>query len=155
MKIPDHLGAKIRMISNSMEQNMNRDITSLDLTCSQAFVLRYLAMHPGEIIYPKDLEKTFDFSHPTISGLLQRLEAKGFITYRPDPADRRCKRIEMTDRARECHDSIAASMRRSDQVLMEGFAPEETKTLFGLLDRIIDNAVNAGMLCKKEESRHG
>lgn len=154
MKIPDHLGAKIRMISNSMEQNINRDITSLDLTCSQAYILRYLTFRAGEVIYPKDLEKTFDFSHPTISGLLQRLEAKGFITYQPDPEDRRCKRITMTAKARECHESIAVSMRHSDQILMEGLTPDETATLFSLLDRIILNAVNAGMLCKKEEPRH-
>lgn len=153
MKIPNHLGAKIKLISNTMEQNLTRDITSLDLTCSQAFILRYLSLHQGEVVYSKNLETSFDFSHPTISGLLQRLEAKGFIACSPDPDDRRFKRIELTDKARQCHESIVSSMRHADEMLMDGFTEEETHTLFSLLDRLIENATNAGM--QKGGCQHG
>ena len=35
-----------------------------------------------------------------MSGILSRLEKKGFIELRPDPADKRCKRIYVLDKGR-------------------------------------------------------
>ena len=35
-------------------------------------------------------------SHPTITGLMKRLEAKGFITRKNSPADFRCKYVKLT-----------------------------------------------------------
>ena len=73
------LGFKIKIISKLLTQNMNNSITSLDLTSSQARVLGYLCYRTQrqETVYPRDIERHFRFTHPTVSGLLQRLEAKG------------------------------------------------------------------------------
>ena len=73
----DDLGFKIKIISKLLTQNMNNSITSLDLTSSQARVLGYLCYRTKrqEKVYPRDIERHFRFTHPTVSGLLQRLEA--------------------------------------------------------------------------------
>ena len=75
----DDLGFKIKTISKLLTQNMTNSITSLDLTSSQAIVLGYLCYRARqqERAYPRDLERHFSYTHPTVSGRLQRLEAKG------------------------------------------------------------------------------
>ena len=80
----DDLGFKIKIISKLLTQNMNNSITSLDLTSSQARVLGYLCYRTQrqEKVYPRDIERHFRFTHPTVSGLLQRLEAKGLSKQR-------------------------------------------------------------------------
>ena len=71
----DDLGFKIKTISKLLAQNMTNSIASLDLTSSQSVVLGYLCYRAQrqETVYPRDLERHFSFTHPTVSGLLQRL----------------------------------------------------------------------------------
>ena len=135
----NHLGLKIKTISKLMMQNMTNSITTLDLTSSQAFLLGYLCHRQSETVYPKDLEKEFGFTHPTVSGLLQRLEAKGFILCKPSPADRRFKCIQVTDKALRINQQILGQMQASETDLVSGFTMGEITQLHQFLDRMIQN----------------
>lgn len=88
-----NLGPRLRYLNNRITQYMDQQFLALDLTSTQSFLLHHLSLHEQEAVYPKDLEKRFHLTHPTVSGVLQRLEAKNFIIIEPDKADRRCKRI--------------------------------------------------------------
>ena len=88
-----NLGPRLRHLSNRITQYMDQQFLALDLTSTQSFILHHLVLHEGEQIYPKDIEKRFHLTHPTVSGVLQRLEAKDFVVLEPDRDDRRCKRI--------------------------------------------------------------
>ena len=101
-----NLGPRLRHLSNRITQYMDQQFLALDLTSTQSFVLHYLVLHEGEHLYPKDIEKRFHLTHPTVSGVLQRLEAKDFVVLEPDRDDRRCKRIRLTDRARCCDAAV-------------------------------------------------
>ena len=88
---------------------------------------------------PKDIEEAFHLSHPTVSGLLSRMEKKGFVELRPDENDRRCKRIYVLPKGIECQQQIHQTILDIEQQLVHNFTPEE-KQLFGdLLDRAIAN----------------
>ena len=101
-----NLGPRLRYLNNRITQYMDQQFLALDLTSTQSFILHHLSLHEHEAVYPKDLEKRFHLTHPTVSGVLQRLEAKNFIIIEPDKADRRCKRIRLTDRARRCDEAV-------------------------------------------------
>ena len=133
------LGFKIKAIAKLMAQDMTSRIASLELTRSQAFVLGYLCHHQEEDVYPRDVEKQFDFAHPTVSGLLQRLEAKGFILCEPSPEDRRCKKIVATAKAWRVNEQILQQMHTTEQALVAGMSQEEVRQLHALLDRMIQN----------------
>ena len=75
MERPKHLGARVRVLAQNIKQAFDRKLTALGLTTQQSFVLRYLYEHSEEKVYPKDIEKRFDLTHPTVSGLLARLVA--------------------------------------------------------------------------------
>lgn len=137
----DDLGFKIKTISKLLAQNMTNSITSLDLTSSQAIVLGYLCYraHRQETVYPRDIERHFAFTHPTVSGLLQRLEAKGYLRFEPSPEDRRCKQILVTKRALEANQQVLDHLAASEQRLVSDMSRVEIAQLHGFLDRMIQN----------------
>ena len=129
-----NLGPRLRFLNNRITQYMNQQFLALDLTSTQSFILHHLSLHENEAMYPKDIEKRFHLTHPTVSGVLQRLEAKNFIVIEPDRADRRCKRIRLTDRARRCDEAVGQAFETLERLMCSGMSEEEQQTLLRLLD---------------------
>ena len=129
-----NLGPRLRYLNNRITQYMDQQFLALDLTSTQSFILHHLSLHENEAMYPKDIEKRFHLTHPTVSGVLQRLEAKNFIVIEPDRADRRCKRIRLTDRARRCDEAVAQAFETLERLMCSGMSEEEQQTLLRLLD---------------------
>ena len=57
----------------------------------------------------------------------------------PDRADRRCKRIRLTDRARRCDEAVGQAFETLERVMCSGMSSEEQQTLRRLLDLAADN----------------
>ena len=139
MEAPRHLGHRIRVLSQAIRQAIDRKLTDLDLTGQQSFILRYLSDRNGEVVYPKDIEKRFNLTHPTVSGILQRLECKGFLTSEPDPDDRRYKRITLTEKAEECQKEIHQHIHALEKTMTAGMSEDDVNTLLRLLDLAAQN----------------
>ena len=134
-----HLGHRIRLLSQAMCQSMDRTLNEQDLTAIQSFILWYLETAGESVIRPKDIEKRFSLTHPTVSGILQRMEDKGFIRQLPDPDDHRCKRIVPTEQAGQCQQAICRQICRTEQAMTAGMSEEEIEAFISLLDRAIKN----------------
>lgn len=124
---------------------MSEALAKMELTASQGRIMGYLA-HRSEPTCAKDIEEAFQLSHPTISGILSRLEKKGFIRSIPDEQDRRCKRIIMLPKGRACNERIEQAIRENECRLVKDFTPQERETFSQLLDRAITNM--GGAPCK-------
>lgn len=111
---------------------------SLELTGAQGHIMAYLA-HAKTPPCPRDLEAEFHLTHPTVSGLLSRLEQKGFIELRTDPEDRRIRRIYVLEKGRQCHEVMHNTILRNEQRMVEGFTQEEQEVFSDLLQRAIRN----------------
>ena len=118
---------RFRLLDQAGKQRVDQQFQEMELTAMQSYVLRYLHDRAGEVVYP------------TVSGLLARLEAKGFIVCTPDPDDRRCKRVSATEKAEQCHLRIRDTFHALEQETLQNFSPEEVQTLLRLLDRAIEN----------------
>lgn len=149
MEPPRHLGMRVRILSQAIHTAIDRKLTALGLTGQQSFVLRYLSEHKDDPVYARDIEKRFNLTHPTVSGILQRLEAKGFLASEPDSADRRCKRVNLTPKAEECQKEIALHIQSLERTMMRGMTPDEAENFMRLLELAYEN-LNTEM--KKEES---
>ena len=117
---------------------MTAELEKMELTAAQGHIMMFLA-HQEQPPCPRDIEAEFRLSHPTVSGLLQRLEQKGFLELRTDPHDRRCKRIYVLDKGRECHTRIQEAIRETEQRIVRGFTAEEQEQFSALLHRAITN----------------
>ncbi len=133
-----HYGPKLRMLFSMIDQQISTSLEDMDLTCSQGHVIGFV-IHQQEMPCPKDVEEAFGLSHPTVSGLLSRLEKKGFLELIPDARDRRCKRIRVLPKGRQCMDRLHDAIRAAEETLVSDFTPEEREQFFLLLNRAIRN----------------
>lgn len=117
---------------------MTNALAAMELTAAQGHVMGYLA-HSKEPPCARDLEEAFQLSHPTVSGLLSRLEKKGFIEFREDPADRRCKRIYMLGKGNECEETMHRTILETEAKLVQDFTDGEKELFAQFLRRAISN----------------
>ena len=131
-----HLGAFIRSISNAMAQNMQQNSEQLGLTSSQGMFLHHLWYRQeilGESTYAKDLEEFFDIKHPTVSGILQRMETAGFVKLVASETDRRCKAIHLTQKAMDAHAQTDACIQQTEHQLVATMTDAEVQEFRRLL----------------------
>ena len=131
---------------------MSATLADLDLTASQGRILAFIA-HAPQPPCPRDIEEAFQLSHPTISGILNRLEKKGFIRIIPDSADRRCKRVYLDQKGQACLARMEETITGIEARMVEHFTEEEKGQFADFLNRAIRNM--GGSPCHplyKEES---
>ena len=143
-------GHLVRILHWCTDQSMTAALETLELTASQGHIMAYLA-HQSQPPCPRDIEAEFQLSHPTVSGILSRLEQKEFIALRTDPQDRRCKRIYILERGWQCHQLMHETIERNEQKMVENFTPEERALFSALLQKAIRNM--GGHPCHKKPRR--
>ena len=125
-----------KMVHNAMVEEFNRKVKNLELTSAQVLVLGCLDQAEENELCQKDLEEILNLSNPTITGIVKRLEAKGFIERRSWEKDARYKRICLTEKARsiktEAQDCVSEVWGR----FLSCLTPEEVETLTALLHKI-------------------
>ena len=133
-----HFGHYVRILHWCTDQRMTSALMDVDLTASQGPILGYIA-HRKTPPCSRDIEEEFKLSHPTVSGLLSRLEKKDFIQLRPDESDRRCKRIYLQPKGQEFMERVYRTIRETETQMVQGFTDGEKELFFQFLDRAIGN----------------
>ena len=131
-------GLLFRSLDCALRQSMDLALSDMDLTFAQGHIMGFLA-RCNTPPCAKDIEDRFQLSHPTVSGLLARLEKKEFIAQRPDPQDRRRKLIYILPKGQRCNETMHAVIQRGDKKLLEGFSQEEADRFRQYLLRALHN----------------
>ena len=129
---------RLRQLHWCTDQIMTEALAQMDLTASQGCIMGFLRRQK-EPPCPKDVEEEFGLSHSCVSGILSRLEKKGFIAVRPDDADRRYKRIHVLEKGLACHETMHGTIVSIEERMSRDFSPEEKALFNDLLDRAIEN----------------
>jgi len=129
----------IKILNNAFKQELNKEIAPLDLSSSQAHVLGYLSHNQDKTIFQKNIEEQFNLKHPTVTGILQRLEEKGFIKQIPLETDHRYKQIILTEKSRILHDRITELSLVTVNKFLAGMSVDEVNTLKLLLNKMLAN----------------
>lgn len=130
--------ARIRRLHWCADQAMSEGLSQMELTASQGCAMGFLN-HQNQPPMAKDFEEALHLSHASASGILTRLEKKGFIECRPDEKDKRCKRIYILQKAKDCHNHMHGIMENLEQTITRDFTPEERTQFLEYLDRAIRN----------------
>lgn len=141
-----HYGRLVRILHWCTDQVMTAELEKMDLTAAQGHIMGFLA-HRKEPPCSRDIETDFRLSHPTVSGLLSRLEQKGFISQQTDPSDRRVKRISILPKGKECHHRMHQVILNNEERMVQDFTPEEKALFTQFLNRAIANM--GGSPCQK------
>lgn len=132
---------------------MTDALNKMDLTAAQGRLMTYV-VHRGERpTYAKDVEAELHLTHPTVSGLLSRLEQKGFVELQTDLNDRRSKRIVISQKGLAYHERMHAVVSENESRIVQGFSPEEKAQFAHFLQRAIDNVCPDNGLSQKEETK--
>lgn len=99
----------------------------------------------GDGVRPKDLAEALEMERPSLTQLLDRLEASGLVTRHEDPSDHRCKRVFLTEQGEEVHRRTLAASSRVAQHLMASVSDEELATVQSVFARITDEVGTFGI----------
>ena len=135
----NNTGFYIKRISDYIEADANRALEQYGITFSQARVLSFLLNSQDKVTIQKDIEEFLELKHPTVIGILQRMEAKGIIVSSVDPQDKRQKVITLTDTAFELEKRIADHVEDAERRMAEGMTGEELDTIKRLLYKVYKN----------------
>ena len=147
-----HNGHRVRILHWCIDQIMNNALAQVDLTASQGRVMGYLACRK-EPPCARDVEEEFQLTHPTVSGILSRLEKKEFIEFRPDEQDKRCKRIYVLPKGRQCAQRMHQVILNNEEQIVLGFTEEEKRRFADFLERAILNMGGSACHKHKEETK--
>jgi MarR family transcriptional regulator, transcriptional regulator for hemolysin len=135
MKLERSFGYLIHDVTRLFERRFNeRALRFLGLTRSQCRILGYLARHEG--IHQAGLADLLEIKPMTLVRQIDRIEEDGWIERRPDPGDRRARRLVLTEKARPL---LARILDLSAEVRREAFADlseDEGRHLLELLRRV-------------------
>ena len=142
-----YYGHLARVLHACTDQTMTAALAQMELTAAQSHILCYITYRKSPPC-ARDIEESFQLSHPTVSGILSRLEQKEFIEMRPDALDRRCKRIYIREKGLEVDEIMHQTVRSTEERMVQGFTEEEKAQFTDLLCRAIDNM--GGNPCKRK-----
>lgn len=134
-----HIGLLLKQIYFLNQTRLNAMFAQFDLTASQTFTLIHLfrMREEGRIINQRDIENELDISNPTVTGILNRLEAKGLIQRKTSTKDARMKHIRLTKKALELDKVLRKGFAENEKALVSCLNEEETKQLDEMLCRIL------------------
>ena len=129
----------LKMLYNSLAAQRNKDMEEIELTASQSDIMIYLIHNNDREVNQRDIELELKLMNPTVTGILKRLEKKGFIARVKSEVDRRYKIVKLTERGREILWEMVDKAVEIDKRLLNGFSESEIDSLRDTLKRLIDN----------------
>lgn len=133
------INLSVKDIGRIMKNKFNKNLARLDLTKSQFEILVFLIENQNIEINQKDIEKHFSLTNPTITGLLNRLESKGFITRSVSKNDARYKMIEVTAKALDIEKEMMKYRDFMIKELTKDIPGEDLEKLYEILQKILVN----------------
>ena len=135
------LGNLIKHLHKMFEQEINEDMTPVNVTRSQMDILyyTYIKNKDGLEVNQVNLEKDLNLKNPTVTGLISRLEKKGYIKREKSSKGPNYKSVLITD---EGNRIIEEGKRITNNVEKEMFSvldKDEKKELTRLLQKVIDS----------------
>lgn len=111
-----------------------------NLTYSQINVLFFVRKSGGRVSQ-KEIEEYLKVSHPTVVGLVQRLENTGYIICERDENDKRNKLVSTTDQFEQLVKQLDAKRAANNERLLEGLSEHDLDKLTVYLTTIYENSV--------------
>ena len=133
------VGFVFKQINNVYEKEFNNLLRTLGITASQCAVLDYLFSSRKEEVNQRDIEKALSLKNPTVTGLLKRLDEKGFILIVPSNRDKRCKIVYLTEKAYDIQRRMEADRKKIDKKLTSGMTKKEKEALQKMLGKVLYN----------------
>ena len=134
----DEINKLIRMISHRIRANGDANLKERGLTFSQLQLLVTLHRSGGEMSQ-RELKKELNVAHPTIVGLVQRLEKNGYVKTWTDETDKRIKHVKESEKALKFKEDSRKRWHDMSKRMFRNLSDDEKEELYRMLNVISDD----------------
>lgn len=127
-------GFLVHDVARLYGRRFDRNGRRLELTRAQCRTLGYLARNEG--INQAGLADLLEIRPMTLVRQIDRMQEAGWIERRPDPTDRRARRLFLTDKARPILGRIWDVASETQDQVLAALSPDEAEQLLELLRRV-------------------
>ena len=132
------VGFMMKQITDKIKASADASFQPRELTLSQVRVLEYVSDRGGRVTQ-KSIEDYLDVTHPTVVGIVSRMEKKGYLLCYADQEDKRNKIVELTEKAVQISREMQNEIAGKEKELLQGLTEEEVKSLQRMLNIIYKN----------------
>lgn len=132
------IGGMIKYISDKVRQKADNNLKDHNVTLSQVRVLNFLWRENGSCSQ-KQIEDFLQVSHPTVVGLVSRMEQSGYIQTSVSPDDKRNKIVIVTDSGMSLACELCRYMEDIDKRMLVGLTDEQQAQLADMLYIVAQN----------------
>lgn len=132
------IGGMIKYISDKVRQKADNNLKDHNVTLSQVRVLNFLWRENGSCSQ-KQIEDFLQVSHPTVVGLVSRMEQSGYIQTSVSPDDKRNKIVTVTDSGMSLACELCRYMEDIDKRMLVGLTDEQQVQLVDMLYIVAQN----------------
>ncbi len=139
------IGLLVHDVSRLLRRRIDHQAHAIGMTSAQWRVLASVSraeMLGEEPPHQATLAEMMDMEPITLSRQIDRMEAAGLIERRPDPVDRRVKRLHLTQAAYPLVDKFRTVATSCYDNVLTGISDEEVEQVVDVLTRIRANLVN-------------
>jgi DNA-binding MarR family transcriptional regulator len=137
----NRIGFLIHDVSRLRRTAFDHLMKPLDVTRSQWWVLNALSVHGNGGITQTALARCLDLGKVALGGIVDRLEARGFVERRPDADDRRINRVFLTRRGNQILERVARIGITLDAQVMRGISVARQNLLADMLHTMKTNLI--------------
>ena len=139
-KHPEELSYYVHRINRQYEKLRVLELQQYDLTASQFDVLFWSFRRQDRDkleTMQKDIERYFRISNPSVSGIISRLEQKGYVVRTRSEQDRRIWYIRPTEKARGIQKSLWEAHLETEDRLRREYGETAYRDLLAGLNRLL------------------
>ncbi|MDR3149591.1 MAG: MarR family transcriptional regulator [Oscillospiraceae bacterium] len=136
-----NLAHNIFRLHNAVVKERNRVLSDNDLTSTQADVIVFISEYDGaEEINQLDIQQAFHLTNPTISGLIDRLEEKGFVKRVRSAYDARYRKIELCEKSTAILEKLISNAEQIEDELLSGLSETEKSEFIIYFKKVLETA---------------
>lgn len=135
------IGGLIKHLHKLFEQAINEKMVSVNITASQMEVLVYVYFKNDEglEVNQVDIEKNLNLKNPTVTGLISRLEKKGYLKREKSSKGNNYKSVVVTESGKSIIENGQALVSEVENEMLSPLDENEKKELIRLITKVIDN----------------
>ena len=132
------VGYLIKNINDKLKAKADADLKNSNLTLAQSRVLAFLDSRGGQATQ-KEIEVYLEVSHPTVVGIISRMEKNGHLNCWIDEKDKRNKIVALTEQAKALGKEMEQQILSNEKKLLASLSEDDIKKLKQMLLTIYNN----------------
>lgn len=137
------IGFEVKSLSNIIKRSIDKQIADGcegSSSVTHGWVIGYIYDHMDKgDVFQRDLEAKFNIRRSTATGILKLMEKNGLILREPVEYDARLKKLVLTKKAVELHESIVREINTIENTMKQGLSQEELNSFFETIEKIKRN----------------